>query len=129
MITPEQLSQLVGSGECFIHTHPREVLGFQDRLDLAGATSVATITDPAYAPSPKDEVLLADTTAGNVVITLPRANKGREFQVIKVAGGGSVIVKPTVPDTINGSPEGVVFSNNYTSLRLKAVFGTGYLSL
>ena len=124
--TAEQIAQLIGFGECFVHIHPKEVLGFQDRLDLENATPITNVTTTTYSPTDKDEILLVDTSAGNVTITLPPANKGREFQVIKVAGGNMVTVVPSPGESILGSTAGVVFSNIGTSIRLKSVLGTGY---
>lgn len=37
-LTPEQFSQLTGSLECFIHTHPKEPLGPVDYIDFTGRT-------------------------------------------------------------------------------------------
>lgn len=127
--TAEQRAQLIGFGECFVHTHPKEELGFQDRLDLANAAPITYVTTTTYSPTTKDEILLVDTTGGSVTITMPLANKGREFQVIKVAGGNPVYIVPTAPNTVVGSDMGVTFNNLYTSLHLKAILGTGYIFL
>lgn len=35
-LTPEQLAQLTGQMECFIHTHPKEPLGPVDYIDFTG---------------------------------------------------------------------------------------------
>lgn len=125
-LTNEQLAQLAGYGICFIHTHPKEDLGFVDRLALMQATPITVVTTTPYAPTRNDEILLVDTTAGNVTIELPIAARGREFQVIKIAGGNPVFVIPDAGEAIIGNTEGVTFSNVGSSIHLKAVTGVGY---
>ncbi len=128
-LTEVQLAQLVGFGECFIHTHPKETLGFQDQLDLFNATPIIDVSNSPYTATNKDEIIAVDTTGGAITVILPLANKGREFQVIKVAGGNPVYVVPMSPDTVLGSTMGITFSGLYTSIHLKARVGIGYIPL
>lgn len=127
-LTDEQVAQLTRGGECFIHIHPKEILGFAERLELMNATPVLPVSGD-YSPTQNTEILLIDTTSGDIRVTLPVANKGREFQVVKVAGSNSVIVIPSGSDTVVGSTTGVIFSGLYTSLHFKGILGTGYILL
>lgn|SRR5574337_509646 len=124
-LSAEQFAQLVGNGECHIHSHPKEQLDFSDRLELMvaepdrGISSNTTLTKA-------DELVKVDTTTANVTITLPPADKGREFQIVKIATPNVAYVVPTAPDTVLGSATGVVIYNQFTSIHLKAVSG-GYI--
>ena len=127
-LTHEEVSQLARGGECYIHTHPKEILGFTERLELMEATPVTTATSDT-SPTSLTEIILVDTSAGSVTITLPVASRGREYQVVKVTGPNAVMVTPSGSDTILGSSSGVSFSGLYTSLHFKGIFGTGYILL
>lgn len=127
-LTSSELSQLTQGAECHIHTHPKEVLGFTERLELMQATPVLPVSGD-YSPTNDTEILMVDTTSGDIRITLPVANKGREFQIVKIAGANSVIVIPSGSDTVVGSSTGVIFSGLYTSLHFKGILGTGYILL
>jgi hypothetical protein len=121
-LSNQQLSQLVGGGECYIHTHPKEILGFTERLELMEAAPVITVTGD-YTAGARDEIIIVDTTLLSITITLPLAAKGREFQIVKGTEQNALYVAPIAPDTIIGSVMGVVVYSAFTSLHFKAVTG------
>lgn len=121
----EQFSQLVGGGECHIHTHPKEQLDFSDRLELMLAEPFHEVSSN-YTMTKGDELLMVDTTAGDVTITLPLAANGREFQVVKKVNANALFIVPTPTNNIIGSTDGVVVYNRFTSLHIKAIPG-GYI--
>lgn len=125
--TPQQVAQLIGQGECFIHTHPKETLGFEDRLALMSAEPVSIIDVSEYTLQPRDELLLVDTSAGNVTITLPLAARGREFQIVKTKPKNILVVAPTAPNTVFGTSTRVAVYNQWTSLHFKAVNNSEYI--
>ena len=120
MLTEEQLSQLTGGGECFIHVHPQEPLNFDDHSDLMGSDPIREITSD-YTPTVIDFRIRADTTGGDIRITMPPTASGREFQITKKVSANRLFIIPTPPDTIIGSTTGVIVRNAYTSLHCKAV--------
>ena len=124
-LTQEQLAQLVGGGECFIHMHPKEQLDFSDRLELMNAAP-RNSTSSDYSLTKADELVLVDTSANDATITLPLADKGREFQVVKVSPLNTLYVAPTNPDTVLGSTTGIAITTLFTSLHFKSVSG-GYI--
>jgi hypothetical protein len=124
-LSNEQLAQLVGSGECYIHVHPKEILGFAERLELMEAAPVIEISGD-HTAGPRDEILLVDTSAGNVTITLPLAQKGREYQIVKTTPGFTLFIVPTTPDTLIGSTMGVSIVSAFSSLHWKSISG-GYI--
>jgi len=126
-LTPQQLAQLVGQGECFVHSHPKEALNFNDRLALMKAEPVSVIGGAEYTLIARDELILADTTAGSIKITLPPPANGREFQVVKLAAANMLTILPTAPSVVLGSPFGVRVYNQYTSLHFKAISSTEYI--
>ena len=127
-LTDEEIAQLVRFGECFLHTHPRETLGFAERRELMAATPTTSVSTTPYSPGDRDEILLVDTTGGAISVVLPVANKGREFRVIRVAGSANVTVTRSGADTINGATS-LTVSSSYTPTHLKAIFGTGYITI
>ena len=124
-LTDQQLSQLVGQGECFIHFHPKDPYGLADRLGLMAAEPVTTVTGD-HTLSGREELILVDTTAQSITVTLPVAAKGREYQIVKVSSKNALYIIPANPDTVCGGTSGLVVYNAYTSLHLKAITG-GYI--
>ena len=120
--TGEQFSQLVGGGECFIHVHPKEPVDFSDVIELQAAEPITVVTGD-YTPTKVEGMLLVDTSAGNVTITLPTAFNGREWYVIKMVPQNILFVVPTPPDTILGSTDGVAIYGQFTALHFKAITG------
>lgn len=122
MINPDQEAQLIGSGECFLHVHPQEVLDFDDLLDLMVSQPVNTITGD-YEPTKADYLILCDTSLNDIRITMPLAALGREFQIVKISEANRVFIDPTPPDHIRFSLTGAIIYNIGTSLHLKAITG------
>lgn len=128
-LTNEQFQQLTRGGECLIHTHPREISDFQDRLELAKAMPSTTVSSTSYIVSSRDELLLVDTTSGATTIQMPVALNGREYTISKTAGAGNVNILPASGETVLGSSVGITFSNIGTTVVLKAVTGLGFIAL
>jgi hypothetical protein len=123
-LTNEQVAQLVGGGECFIHIHPKEPLDFTDSLALMAAEPITHVTGVStYTPTKFEEMLAVDTSVNSVTITLPTAFNGREFYVIKMTPQNRVLVVPTPTDHILGSTLGVEIFNQFTALHFKAIAG------
>lgn len=126
-LTGEQLAQLAGYGICFIHTHPKEDLGFSDILELMAAAPITTVSGvSSYTVIGTDMILLVDATSSDVTIHLPVAVNGREFYVVKIAGLNNVYVVPSSGEKVLDSTSGIVFSATGSSVRLKSVLGHGY---
>lgn len=119
MLTQQESSQLTQGAVCYIHTHPKDILGFDEKLELMNATPISAASGN-YSVGRNDELLLVDTTSASVTVTLPPADNGREFSVTKVSPNNTLFIVPTPPSTIIGA-EGVQFTGNFTSLRIKAV--------
>lgn len=126
MLSAQETSQLTQGAVCYIHTHPKDILGFEEKLELMFATPIRVavpIMVPgggSYTVSRGDELVLVDTSSSNVTVVLPPTDNGREFSVTKVSPNNTLFVVPTPPSTIIGA-QGVQFTGNYTSLRIKAV--------
>ena len=121
-ITPNEVDQLVGNGYCFVHVHPKVPLDFTDLVQLGAVQPSSPITGD-YELTRSDSLVLADTSAGSITVTMPLAARGREFQITKVTPQNALWIVPTAPDRILGSAIGVVLYNQYSSLHLKAVEG------
>lgn len=119
MLSDQEASQLTQGTVCYIHTHPKDLLGFEEKLELMRATPVSTPSGN-YTVGRSDELILVDTSSASVTVALPPAVDGREFSVTKVSPNNTLFVVPTPPSTIIGA-EGVQFTGSYTSLRIKAI--------
>lgn len=128
MILPQQLAELTTGGLCYLHSHERHVPDAIDREQLAAAEATSVITGPTYSATWRDELLLADTSANNVTITLPLAQNGREYEVVKMQPQNILYILPTAPDTVLGSTLGVQVFNQFTAIRFKSVPG-GYIAV
>lgn len=75
----------------------------------------------------EDELVLMDTTAGNLTATLPLISDSmvktkREFEVVKSATANTLTIVPTGTDTILGEPDAIV-TVQWTALRFRATAG------
>ncbi len=114
-------SQLYGNAENFEHYHTSEPFNQSNVAELQGATTVNPVTGD-YTLTSRDDIILVDTSSGPVVITLPEAAQGREYEVVKAAEGSYVSVVPTNPDSVLWNEE-VRFYNRGTAIRFKATTG------
>jgi hypothetical protein len=125
MIDSHQEALLIGGGECPLHTHPEDIMNFDDHIDQMDSDPIIEVSSD-YIPTDTDFRIRVDTTAGDVIITMPVAANGREYQIMKRFNANRLFIIPTAPDTIIGSETGVIVYNAFTSLHLKAVFGEGW---
>ena len=125
--TDQEVSQLRGQTECFIHRHPREQADFVDRVDLMAAEPVRNIVGvTTYDIARTDELLLVDTSTGSVTVVLPPAGRGREFKAAKVSAANNIVLQPSGGEHINGSTVGLEVAGNWGVVWVKAVAG-GYV--
>lgn len=118
--TDQEVSQLRGQGECFIHRHPREDLDFQDQLGLMKASAPVTVTG-SHELGRADYLVLCDTTSADVVVQLPEARDGREFVFVKTNAANLVRLVPAVSQSINASVVGATFAAAWGCVMVKAV--------
>lgn len=118
--TDQEVSQLRGQGECFIHRHPREEPDFQDQLGLMKASAPATVTG-SHELGRVDYLVLCDTTSADVVVQLPEARDGREFVFVKTNAANLVRLVPAVSQSINASVVGATFTTAWGCVTVKAI--------
>ena len=118
--------ELTGQGPTWLHYHPDDRTPTHDTLIRLQALQKFVTASGDYSVSDKDDFVLADTSAGNITVTLPRAADGREFEVVKTAAPGVVTVVPTGTDTILGTT-GVTATAQWTALHFKATNGNWIL--
>lgn len=86
------------------------------RIDANGAQQTATST------APSKRFVVADSTAGDVTITLPTVagNEGLTFVVIKKVAGNNVYLEATGAETLNGdaTATAVTLTTAYESTRV-----------
>ena len=125
-MTPEQENELVGGGECQLHTHRLLVShtlleGLQDTQSVASKTA-------NFTANLKDDFNLVSTSGGPVTATLPLARGNRLITFVKTAGASTLTLTASGTDTINGGAS-LVISSNYAPVRLLAVTGVGYIQV
>lgn len=116
-LTNREYEQLTRNGECFLHTHPRHVIDSDDVYN-AQAARIIKVISANYTLLPNDEIIMVDTSSGNITITLPHSDFQKEYQVVKTADAFTLIIVPTAPDTILGET-GVSVTAKLTSLNFK----------
>lgn len=116
-LTDTQFNQLTQGGECQIHSHPRHIMDADDFFNDEAAWPLREIS-ANYTVRPNDGIVLVDTSAGNVTITLPHNDFNKEYQIVKVADPYVLTIVPTAPDTILGEV-GVTVTAKLTSLHFK----------
>jgi len=128
VIDERSAQELIGGGDTRLHFHLEDRTPTHLTLEqMQSVTNVGTQTGN-YTATPQDDIILVDTSAGNVTVTLPLAKGGKEFEPVKAEAANVLYVVPTAPDTILGSATGVIIRNQYDALRLKSVTG-GYIAL
>lgn len=110
---------------------------FVTQLENLFARIDVDATNPAYPVTAgatlgvDDEVVLVDTTGGNITMVLPGISDSmvrtkREFEVVKVVAANTLTLDCTGADTIVGEPDAVV-TTQWTALRVRATTGNWVL--
>ena len=74
-----------------------------------------------------DDVILVDTSSGDVTVTLPEISDNmvtykQEYEVVKLESANTLYVDTTGGDTICGEPDAIV-TEQWTALRFRATPG------
>ena len=119
-LTDRQESNLISKGDCFEHWHSEDrVLTHDDVLTLQGLAKATVVIGDITVDSRQD-YLLVDTSVLSITVTLPRANQGREIEIMKNATANYLRILTSGTDKIFGLSEVRVY-NYGTSLRFKAI--------
>lgn len=85
-----QYNELTGGGPTDLHHHPKNVVR-EDIIQYQDATRLRTVSAD-YAVTYEDDVVIVDTSAGNVTVTLPLALGQKEFTIVKASTLNTVII-------------------------------------
>lgn len=119
-MTPEQEAALTGGGDCQEHFHLYDQRATQALLQgLHAVASRRTIVSDTVLTGIEDFSVI-DTSAGNVLITLPVAKQGLESELLKKFPENMVIVTAQGTDTILGQLSPVTISSGNAAIRFKA---------
>lgn len=101
--------QLVNGGICNLHEHEVDLREHRHLETLQSIEAVRTVSSN-YTASYIDDIILVDSSQGNVTVTLPPARGGRKFCIIKKSATNSVIVRFTGDETMLGITSVVITS-------------------
>ncbi len=128
-LTDEQYSELTGQAECHQHFHAVDHTHVQ--VDQAQAVMVITNVSADYAAKSRDDIIVVDTTAADVTVTLPLSKNQKEFTVIKKVAANSQITAFSGVETCLGSST-ITATGALSVKKFKAFYGAtatqnGYL--
>lgn len=124
----DEIDQLTHGAECRIHFHPKEFPDIDDLVNLQAVNPGVTISVD-YTAQNADSLLTVDTSAGDITLTLPAPQNGREYQIIKTTSAYTLYVVPVAPYTILGSTIGVSISEYSTCIHFKAVTDNDWMAI
>lgn len=125
-LNEEEVDQLHGGAECRIHHHPKEFPDLDDLVNMEAVNPGEPITTNETLGNSRSLVVV-DTSAGNITITMPPAQNGREYQVIKGAAANVLSIVPSAGETVLGSSTGLQIFNFGTCVHLKSVTSNDWM--
>ena len=96
-------------------------------LDSLQSLEVVKTVTASYTADYKDDIILVDTTSGDVTITLPKARGGKIFHIVKIKATNTLTIVFTGTETMLGVASISVIDFG-TGKRLKSV-PNGYIPL
>lgn len=121
-LSDQQESALTSGGDCFEHYHTVDrVLDHNSLSQLQQLATTVNVTTNVTAKNGQD-ILLVDTTAASIDVTLPLAMRGMEFIIVKTAAANVLTIILSGTDLIYGASSVTAFVLG-TSLHFKAITG------
>lgn len=117
-----QEGQLIGGGDTLLHYHLQDRTPTHETLDILQSVQVERTLSASGDILSTDDIVLGDTTAGAITLTLPLAKGGKVYIILKSAGANSVTIQTSGSDTISGASTKVL-STLWSSTTLKASSG------
>lgn len=96
-------------------------------LDSLQAMEVITYVSADYTADYRNDIIVVDSTAGNVTVTLPKSRGGKVFHVIKSVAANTVTVAFSSGETMFGQTS-VSLVDLGSGKRLKSVLN-GFIPL
>lgn len=128
MLSAEEVDQLHGGAECRIHHHPKEFPDLDDLVNLEAVNPGEPITANETLGNLRSLVVV-DTSGGDITITMPPAQNGREYQIIKGSPSFTLFVVPSAGETILGSATGIFMVSFGTCVHLKSVTSNDWMAI
>lgn len=126
-MTPEQEQRLTSGGDCPDHFHSTDRLKtHNDVVDLVVLEDFIRIYSNYSFERDAFEYILADSTLGNVDITLPAAKKKMKTTVVKTVAANTVTIYPPSGSLINGGAS-YALTAAYAKATVKAIDGDYYV--
>jgi hypothetical protein len=114
---------LSGGGDCQAHWHSADRVPTQDFLHGLQVTGRVVTVGSSVSLRGAEDLVLVDTTAGDITLTLPRARNGREVTVLKTSALNKLTIQGTDGQLINGRMTQTYYTR-WTARTLKAVGNT-----
>ena len=125
MLSVEQEAALVSQGDCYEHYHSSDrLITSEDGITLNAIERSASFVNGTHS-IPSDVVyVLANSSSGNVNLTLPNPSKRLSVTVIKTSASNSVIIR-SPSGTINGVTS-YTLTSAFQTAKFKAIDGNYY---
>lgn len=124
-LTEYQIAQLTLGGRCNLHQHETNLE--HKHIDALQSLEVVTNTQVDHLVSYREDIITADTSAGSIVVTLPKSRGGKKFIVVKTSGLNTLTILFTGGETVLGSSS-VITTALGDVKRFKGITG-GYIPL
>jgi hypothetical protein len=96
-----EIRELTGRGPCHLHTHEVNI-NEHKHLDALQALEVVVRVSADYMVSYREDIIMVDTSGGNVTVTLPKSRGGKKFYIIKISALNVLTVRFSGNETILG---------------------------
>lgn len=101
-LTDFEKGQLTGRGPCSLHTHETEI-NHHKHLETLQALEVVVKVTANHTVEYREDIVLADTSAGNITITIPLSRGGKKFYILKTSAANVLTVQFSGAETMLGS--------------------------
>lgn len=98
-----------------------------EHIESLQALEVVTKVTGNYTATYRDDIITADTSAGNITITLPRSRGGKHFTIVKLTAVNTLTVNFSAGELYLGAAS-VPLAAAGAVARLKAIPG-GYIPI
>ena len=107
-LDPRQEGELTGGGDSLLHYHLADRVPTHDTLNELQRVMHARTVTTNYTCTFNDDIVLADTASGGIVVYLPPLGTGKLFILKKRNASHTLTIQPTSGVTIDDAANKVI---------------------